>query len=301
MVDLSTSLAGVKMKNPLVLASGIRGNNAKLLIRAAKEGAGAVTSKSCSLMPREGHVNPTAIAAPTYMLNAIGLSNPGVEAELGEIQEAVAHAGVPIIASVYADSVENFAAAAARISSAKPAIIELDISCPNVHKEGEMFSSNKEAASEVTRAVKAKVKNIPISVKLSANVPDIGSIAAECQKSGADIITAINTMPAMCIDIRAKKAVLANQYGGMSGPALLPIALRAVHSIRKKCSLPIIGGGGVTSGEDAVAMIMAGATAVSIGSAVWYRKDAFGEINMEMSQFMKAENYHKLSEIKLIE
>ena len=301
MIDLTTSLAGVKMKNPLVLASGIRGNNAKLLIRAAKEGAGAVTSKSCSLTPREGHVNPTAIAAPTYMLNAIGLSNPGVDAECGEISEAVAHAGVPIIASVYADSVENFAQVAARIAVANPAIIELDISCPNVHKEGEMFSSSKEAAGEVTRAVKSKVKNIPISVKLAPNVPDIGSIAHECQMAGADIITAINTMPAMCIDIRAKKAVLANQYGGMSGPALLPIALRAVHSIRKKCSLPIIGGGGVTSGEDAIAMIMAGATAVSIGSAVWYRKDAFGEIGAEMEKFMQDEGYKKLSEIKFVD
>lgn len=300
MSDLSTTLAGVKLSNPLVLASGVRGNNAQLLIRAAKEGAGAVTSKSCSLQPREGHANPTAIAAPTYMLNAIGLSNPGVDAEVEEIKEAVKWAGVPVIASVFAGSVEDFADVAARIAIAKPAMIELDISCPNVHKEGEMFSSSADGAAGVTKAVKAKVKNIPISVKLAPNVPDIGSIAAECQKNGADCITAINTMPAMWIDVRAKRAVLANQYGGLSGPALLPIALRCVHSVRKACpSIPIIGGGGVTSGEDAARMLMAGATAVSVGSAVWYRGNAFGEIKQELAAFMKEESCHKLSDIKL--
>lgn len=302
MSDLSTTLAGVKLSNPLVLASGIRGNNAQLLIRAAKEGAGAVTSKSCSLLPREGHANPTAITAPTYMLNAIGLSNPGVEAEIEEIKEAVKKAGVPVIASVFAGSIEDFASVAARIAIAKPAIIELDISCPNVHQEGEMFSSTCESAGAVTKAVKAKVKNIPISIKLAPNVPDIGSIAKECQKNGADCITAINTMPAMWIDVHARRAVLANQYGGLSGPALLPIALRCVHSIRKACpSVPIIGGGGVTSGEDAARMLMAGANAVSVGSAVWYRRQAFGEIKQELVQFMKEEGYHGLSGITLEE
>ncbi len=302
MIDLSTSLAGVKLGNPLVLASGVRGNNAQLLIRAAKEGAGAVTSKSCSLQPREGHPNPTAIAAPTYMLNAIGLSNPGVEAEIEEIREAVNEAKVPVIASVFAGSIEDFAAAAARIAVAKPAMIELDIACPNVHREGEMFSSAPESAGAVTKAVKASVKNIPIFTKLAPNVPDIGGIAKACQTAGADGITAINTMPAMWVDVRARRAVLANKYGGLSGPALLPIALRCVNSIRKACpSIPIIGGGGVTSGEDAAAMLMAGATAVSVGSAVWYRADAFGEIKTELTTFMKEEGYRKLSDIGLEE
>ncbi len=300
MPDLSTALAGVKLDNPLVLASGIRGNNAQLLIRAAKEGAGAVTSKSCSLQAREGHANPTAIAAPTYMLNAIGLSNPGVEAEIEEIREAVKKAGVPVIASVFAGSAEDFAAVAARIAVAKPAIIELDISCPNVHKEGEMFSSSADWAVGVTKAIKQKVRSIPLFVKLAPNVPDIGAIAKACQTAGADGITAINTMPAMWIDVRAKRAVLANQYGGLSGPALLPVALRCVHSVRKACpSIPIIGGGGVTSGEDAARMLMAGANAVSIGSAVWYRQNAFGEIRQELAGFMKEEGFHKLPEIRL--
>lgn len=301
MPDTSTSICGIKMKNPLVLASGIRGNNAALLIRAAKEGAGAATSKSCSLTPREGHANPTVVEMPNYILNAVGLSNPGVDVEVDEIKEAVKNAGIPIIASVYASSSSDFALVSKKISIAKPAMIELDISCPNVHREGKMFSSSCEDASEVIRSVKKEVKNIPISAKLSANVPNIGEIAKECQKAGADCISAINTMPAMNIDVYARKPVLFNKYGGLSGPALFPIALRAVNEIRNSCTLPIIGGGGVNTGENAAAMLMAGANAVSIGSAIYYRKNTFNEINSELNVFMKKEGYSKLSEIKMIE
>ena len=300
MADLSLSLCKLKLPNPLVLASGIRGSNASLLIRAAREGAGAVTSKSCSLHAREGHANPTAIVHGDVMLNAIGLSNPGVEMEIIEIKKAVAHAGVPVIASVYANSYEDFASVASRIAQAKPAMIELDISCPNVQKEGKMFSSSSQDAAQAVRAAKAKVGNIPLSAKLSPNVPNIGEIARECQMAGADCISAINTMPAMWIDVHAKRAVLANKYCGMSGPALLPVALRCVHEIRNSCSLPIIGGGGVICGEDAARMLMAGANAVSIGSAVWYRKNAFSEIKKELGIFMEKEGYRKISDIKFI-
>jgi dihydroorotate dehydrogenase (NAD+) catalytic subunit len=307
MPDLSTTLANIKLNNPLVLASGVRGNNAQLLIRAAKEGAGAVTSKSCSLHPREGHPNPTMIAKGDFLLNAIGLSNPGVEAEIEEIKEAVANSGVPVIASVYGSSIEDFAQVAFKIAQAGPAAIELDASCPNVHREGEMFSSNALLASSLVKAVKEKLNEspkfskIPVFIKLAPNVPNIGNIAFECQKAGADGITAINTMPAMWIDVKARKPVLANQYGGLSGPALLPIALRCVHEIRKACpTIPIIGGGGVISGEDAARMLMAGANAVSIGSAVWYRKNAFAEIKSELEKFMQEEGFSKLNEIKML-
>lgn len=300
MVDLSCNLAGVKLNNPLVLASGVRGNSAHLLIRAAKEGAGAVTSKSCSLKPREGHPNPTMIADGEIMLNAIGLSNPGAEEEKEEIERAVKGAGVPVIASIYGGSSDDFAAAAKIIEKARPAMIELDISCPNVHREGAIFSSSCGGAEEVTKAVrKAVAKSMPLSVKLSPNVPNIGEIAMAAEKAGADCITAINTMPAMWIDAKAKRAFLANKWGGMSGPALKPIALRCVNEIRKNTKLPIIGGGGVNSGIDAAEMVMAGATAVSIGSAVWYRKNAFGEIRGELEKFMKEESYSRLGEMKL--
>lgn len=306
MPDLSISLAGVKLPNPLVLASGVRGNNAGLLIRAAKEGAGAVTSKSCSLKPREGHPNPTMWAKGELMLNAIGLSNPGVEEEIGEIKHAMKEAGVPVIASVYAGTVEDFAAVAARMAvGATPPLIELDISCPNVHREGQMFSSYPDTAYEVVSAVKKEMakdpasKAIPLFAKLSPNVPDIGEIARSCERAGADGITAINTVPAMWIDVRARKPTLANRYGGLSGPAIHPVALRAVHAIRQATGLPLIGGGGVMDGEGAARMLMAGATAVSVGSAVWYRKNAFGEIKAELEALMLDEGYKRVSDIKL--
>ncbi|MFA5108678.1 MAG: dihydroorotate dehydrogenase [Candidatus Micrarchaeia archaeon] len=299
MADLTTSLCGAKMKNPLVLASGIRGNSAGLLIRAAKEGAGAATSKSCSLLAREGHKNPSALEFDSYMVNAIGLSNPGVDAEVHEISRAVKEAKIPIIASIYAGSSEEFALVAKKMSQAKPHLIELDASCPNIHSEGKMFSSSPESASEIVRAVKKDVKNIPISIKLSANVPNIGDIALSCQRAGVDCITAINTLPAMIIDVHARRPVLANKYGGLSGPAIFPVALRSVNEIRNSCSLPIIGGGGVTSGEDAAAMLMAGANAVSVGTALYYHKNAFAKISDELQSYMNEQGFSKISQIKM--
>ncbi len=175
---LEVSLCGNKMRNPLILASGIRGNNANLLIRAAKEGAGAVTSKSCSLKPREGHKNPTMVGGSSgAYLNAIGLSNPGVDEELHEIRRAVKEAGVPIIASIVAFSVDDFGSVAARISTAHPHMIEVDASCPNIEQGGKMFSNYVEDAVAVTKSVRAATK-IPFSVKLSPGVPNIGEIAS---------------------------------------------------------------------------------------------------------------------------
>ncbi|MFH1306863.1 MAG: dihydroorotate dehydrogenase [Candidatus Micrarchaeota archaeon] len=299
MADLSITLCGIKMKNPLILASGIRSNNASLLIRAAKEGAGAVTSKSCSLNAREGHPNPTAIELKNYIINAIGLSNPGVDVEVEEIKRAVKEAGVPVISSIYGASAEEFVQVAKKIASASPAMIELDASCPNIQKEGKMFSSSAENASEIVKTVKKEVKNIPISIKLSANVPNIGEISRACEEGGADCISAINTLPAMLIDIYAKKPVLANKYGGLSGPAIFPIALHAVNEIRNSTSLPIIGGGGIISGKDAVQMLMAGANAISIGSALYYREKTFEKIKHELIEFMEKEKYEKIEDIKM--
>ena len=297
---LETSICGLKMKNPLVLASGIRGNSAHLLIRAAKEGAGAVTSKSCSLSAREGHANPTMVDRSGVMLNAIGLSNPGVDEEIDEIKQAVKGAGVPVIASIVAFSVEDFAKMAERISEAKPHMIEVDASCPNVENGGKMFSSYAEDALAVTNAVRAATK-LPFSMKLSPDVPNIGEIAKGCVDAGADCITAINTIGGMYVDAYAKKAVLHNWFGGVSGPAIKPVALKSVYNIRQAIgtTAPIIGTGGVATGMDAIEMIMAGATAVGVGSAVVLRKNAFADIAGEMRSFMDENGYGNLSQLKL--
>ena len=299
---LETTLCGLKMENPLVLASGIRGNSADLLIRAAKEGAGAVTSKSCSLSPREGHSNPTMLESSGLMLNAIGLSNPGVDEEIGEIRKAAKKAGVPVIASIVANSTEDFAEVARRISSAGPHMLEVNISCPNVHREGRMFSCSAKDASAVAAAVDGATK-IPFSIKLSPDVPNIGEIAKACVVEGAGCITAINTVGGMYVDAYARKAVLHNWFGGVSGPAIKPVALKAVYSVRKAIGpkVPIIGTGGVATGLDAIEMIMAGATAVGIGSAVVLRESVFADVCSEMRKFMKENGYSKLSQLKLDE
>jgi len=301
---LETSVCGIKLRNPLILASGIRGNSAGLLIRAGKEGAGAATSKSCSLLPREGHANPTMVDADGAYMNAIGLSNPGVDEEIYEIREAASKAGIPIIASIYAQEVRQFAEVAARISEAKPAMLEVDISCPNVHREGAMFSSYAKDAAEVCVAVR-DASSLPFSVKLSPDVPNIGEIARACVGSGASCITAINTIGGMYIDAHARHAVLANSFGGVSGAAIKPVALKAVYNIRKAVGekVPIIGTGGVFTGLDAIEMLLAGATCVGVGTAIATRKEPapFAAIAAEMEAFMKKEGIKRLSEVKLQE
>jgi dihydroorotate dehydrogenase (NAD+) catalytic subunit len=235
-------------------------------------------------------------------MNAIGLSNPGVEEEIYEIRSAVKEAGIPIIASIYAKEVKDFAEVAAKISEAKPHMIEVDISCPNVHREGAMFSSYAKDAAEVCVAVR-DATSIPFSAKLSPDVPNIGEIARACVGSGASCITAINTIGGMYIDAHAKSAVLANSFGGISGAAIKPVALKSVHLIRKAIGpqVPIIGTGGVFTGLDAIEMIMAGATCVGVGTAIATRKEKrpFAAIAKEMESFMEKEGYAKLSQLRL--
>jgi len=206
---------------------------------------------------------------------------------------------VPLFASIFAPRVEDFAETAKTIAEAEPDLIEINISCPNVASEfGTPFSASEESAAEVTRAVRQAV-SLPLSVKLAPNVPQIGRIARAVVLEGADAITAINTMPAMLIDAQAGKPVLSNLTGGLSGPALKPIALRCVWEIARSVSVPIIGTGGVSSGEDAAEMLMAGATLVGVGSAVWQHGPAvFGRIATELRDFMAREGYPDLASLR---
>jgi dihydroorotate dehydrogenase (NAD+) catalytic subunit len=291
-VDLGVSLCGVRLPNPLILASGILGTEAELLARVARAGAGAVTAKSCSLEPRAGHPNPTVLAWGHGLINAIGLANPGVDAEVDALSQAralVKPLGAGLVASVFADTVENYARVAARIVAARPDLLEVNISCPNVHDEfGTPFAADAAAAAEVTAAVKGAVAGrVPVLVKLSPNVADIASIARAVEAAGADGISAINTLTGMVIDVDARRPVLANRTGGLSGPAIRPLAVRCVYEIYRAVQVPIVGMGGVGSGRDAVELIMAGATAVGVGSAVYGEgPEAFGRICDEMAALM---------------
>ena len=286
------------------------------MARVAKAGAGAITSKSCSLEPRAGHPNPSVLAWNHGLINAVGLANPGVEVEIQELkhtQVLIKPFGSVLIASVFADTVENYARVAAEIVKAKPHLIEVNISCPNVHDEfGTPFSADAGAAAEVTAAVKQATYQddgassthdhegqIPILIKLSPNVTDIASIARAVETAGADGITAINTLTGMLIDVHARRPILANRTGGLSGPAILPLAVRCVYEIYRAVEIPIVGTGGISNGRDAIEMIMAGATAVGIGSALYEQgPEIFARIRSEMTTLMAELGCENLEEIR---
>ena len=301
-VDLTCPFLNLTLSNPTVLASGILGTSATLLERAARSGAGAVTAKSCGPEPRAGHSNPVSVDWGGGVINAIGLTNPGAEEEVHLLRASkalLAPLGVPLIASIFAPTVAQFGEVARIISLAEPGLIEVNISCPNVGDEfGTPFAGSTDSAAAVTAAVKAAT-NIPISVKLAPNVPAIARIAAAVVEAGADAITAVNTMPGMVIDAEAARPVLSNRVGGISGPALKPVALRCVAEIAAAVSVPIIGTGGITTGRDAAEMIMAGATAVGVGTAVWYRgPEAFQQITAELRAFMARQGYPNLEAMR---
>jgi dihydroorotate dehydrogenase (NAD+) catalytic subunit len=300
--DLSVDFCGVRLPNPTVLASGILGTSAALLERVARAGAGAVTCKSCSPQPRAGHPNPTVLDWGYGYLNAVGLANPGVEEQVGILKDTKARLqplGVPLIASIFAETVEGFARTAARVSEAAPDLIEVNISCPNLgHELGRPFSAEPESAAAVTRAVKAET-SVPVIVKLSPNVSDIAAIARAAEAAGADALAAINTVAGMAIDIHAGRPILANREGGVSGPAIRPVAVRCIYECYRAVSIPILGIGGVMTGGDAVELIMAGATAVGVGSATHQRgPEVVGLIAQELAAFMVEEGYASVAEMR---
>jgi dihydroorotate dehydrogenase (NAD+) catalytic subunit len=302
-ISTTVELCGISLPNPLVLASGIWGSCAETLVRLAREGAGAVTAKSCSLEPRQGHPNPTVLDWGAGLINAVGLSNPGAAEERGVLRAAragLAPLGVPLIASVYGHSRHAFAEAARLVAEAEPDFLELNISCPNVEAEfGRPFALDPVAAAGVTAAVRAVYRG-PLLVKLSPNAPDIVSVARAVADAGADGLTAVNTLgPGMIIDVRARRPVLANRVGGVSGAALRPVAVRCVYDLAAALPLPIIGTGGVASGEDAMQMLMAGATAVGIGSALYtLGSGAFARILDELRALMLEEGYTCISDFR---
>jgi len=302
MSKLACEFLNFKLNNPFVLASGIIGTSPTLMARAARSGGGMITAKSCSLLPRTGHPNPVAFDWEHGLINAIGLTNPGAEHEaklLAETRALLQPLGVPLIASIFAATVAEFAQVAHIIAQAEPDLLEINISCPNVHDEfGTPFAADATSAAAVTAAVKAEV-SCPVAVKLAPNVPSIARIAQAVEAAGADAITAINTMPGMVIDAVSGQPLLKNQSGGLSGPALKPIALRCVYEISRAVAIPIIGTGGVSTGQDAAEMLRAGAAVVGVGSAVWYRGvSAMEQIGRELITFMEQYHFTSIAEIR---
>ncbi|HEY72912.1 MAG: dihydroorotate dehydrogenase [Chloroflexi bacterium] len=297
--DLSTILCGVRLPNPTVLASGILGLSHEVMVRVAQSGAGAITTKSCSLKPRPGYHNPVVLDWGQGLINAVGLSNPGVEVLAEEIRaakEQLAPLGVPVIASIFAETIYGFGAIARFISEAEPDLIEVNISCPNIDDLYRlMFAADPYVAAQVTRQVKQNT-DIPILLKLSPNVTDVTKIARAVVDAGADGITAINTLgPGIILDVETGRPVLAHGTGGLSGPAIRPIAVRCVRDICRAVDAPVIAVGGVTTGRDAVEMVLVGATAVGIGSAVSRRgTEVFQNVCDEIQDYMERHEYDDL-------
>lgn len=299
-IDLTVKLDRLKLKNPMILASGFLGVSGKTLKRVAESGAGAVTTKSIGMKPRKGHPNPTVLEFDSWMMNAVGLSNPGIERFKEEMK--IAKGEVPVIASIFTGTPEDFAFLAKEMEAVNADAIELNISCPNLapgEKIGELIGKNPDLSYEIVKAVKKSV-NIPVITKLTPNVNDIKVVAEAVERAGTDIISAINTVgPGMIIDVKTTKPVFANKIAGLSGPAIHPIAVKCVYDIYETVKVPIIGMGGITTGKDAIEMIMAGASAVGIGTAIYYRGiDVFKKVCDEMTEFLEQHGYSDLEQIK---
>lgn len=301
-MNLSQTILGVTFENPTVLASGIMGITASSWRFVAKNGAGGITTKSLWLKEHQGHRNPTIISTDKWTLNAVGVPDAGVKKAHEEVGDFMTDHQVPLIANIIADTIENYGATAEGLKDLKPDYFEVNISCPNIEDEfGRPFACSAPDAAAVTKAVKAVSGDIPVFIKLSPNVDNIGVIATACAEQGADGFTAINTVgPGMAIDLRSRMPILANKVGGLSGPGIKPIAVKCIADVYAATGgkLPIIGTGGVYTGEDVMELMLAGASLVGIGTAVWERgADVFQKVCDEMQMWCTNEGIDNISEL----
>ena len=268
MTDISTELSGVKLDNPVIPASGTFGFGAEFNKLYDINILGSFSFKGTTKEPRFGNPTPRIAECREGMINSVGLANPGIDAVIAEELPALRNVfQKPIIANISGFSVDEYKYCCERISKEDQVeILEVNISCPNVHAGGMAFGTSPDAAAEVTAAVKS-VTDKPVYMKLSPNVTSITDIALACEAAGADGISLINTLLGMRIDIKRGRPVIANKMGGFSGPAIFPVALRMVYQVYDAVNIPIIGMGGVSSAEDVIEMMMAGASAVEIGAA----------------------------------
>lgn len=298
MVDLSVNLAGVRLDNPVIPASGTFGFGEEFKDLYDLDILGAISFKGTTVAPRLGNPVPRIAECSSGLINSVGLQNPGLDAVVAEqLPRMRSFFHKPIIANISGFAVEEFVTLAERLSrEPQVEIIEVNVSCPNVHGGGMSFGTDPKSAAEVTRSVK-QVSARPVFVKLSPNVTDIVAVAKACEEAGADGICLINTLLGMRIDIARRKPVIANKMGGFSGPAVFPVALRMVYQVSKACSIPVMGCGGVASADDVIEMMMAGATAVQVGAANLVNPYACKQVVEDLPKRMESLGIEKLSDI----
>jgi len=291
---LEIKLNGIRFKNPLILASGILDESGDTMARVAKNGAGGIVTKSIGIEPRKGYDNPVIYELPYGLLNAMGLPNPGIE-NYKEEMEIAKKAGVPIIGSIFGKDVGEFVYLAKKMEEYGADAVELNLSCPHAKGYGMEIGIDTALVSDIVKEVKKSI-NIPVWAKLTPNTDSIVRIAKAAE--GADALVLINTVRAMAIDIDAKMPILKNIFGGLSGPAIKPIGVRAVYEVYREVEKPIIGVGGINDGRDALEYIMAGASAVEIGTAIYYRGiEVFNLIAKEIKEWMSKNGYDSIEDL----
>ena len=297
MTDIKVKIAGKEFKNPVTVASGTFGSGREYSEFIELSKLGAVTTKGVSNVAWEG--NPTPRIAEVYggMLNAIGLQNPGVDVFMERDLPFLEQQNTGIIVNVCGKTIEDYIEVVERLSESSVDMFEINISCPNVKEGGIAFGQSPDLIKEITSTLKSRSKK-PIIMKLSPNVTDITVMARAAQEAGADAISLINTITGMKIDIHKRKFVLANKTGGMSGPAIKPIALRMVYQAAQVVDIPIIAMGGITTAEDAIEFIMAGASMVSVGTANFYNPYASLEIVEGIEEYLQQNSISNIDEIK---
>ncbi len=295
-MNMKVKLAGVELHNPVMTASGTFGSGAEYGEYVDLNRLGAVVTKGVANVPWPG--NPTPRIAETYggMINAVGLQNPGIDLFIQRDIPFLKKYDTRIIVNVCGRTIEDYCEVVERLANQPVDLLEINISCPNVKEGGIAFGQNPKAVEEITKEIKRVAKQ-PIIMKLSPNVTDITETAKAAEAGGADVISLINTLTGMKIDINKRAFAVANKTGGLSGPAIKPVAVRMVYQVAQAVNVPIIGMGGIMTGEDAIEFMMAGATAVSVGTANFHNPRATLEVLEGMQTFMDRQNVKDIHEL----
>ncbi len=296
-IDLSVNIGSLRLANPVMTASGTFGYAQEFEQLLDLNRLGAVIVKGISLEPRAGNPPPRIVETPCGMLNAIGLQNVGVDRFISEKNDYLSGLGCPVIVNILGDSLDEYEEITKRLRGVSSvAAIEVNISCPNVKKGGVAFGTDPKMAASVTRVVKEQA-DVPVIVKLSPNVTDVTQVAVAVEDAGADSVSLINTLIGMAIDLKTRKPKLGNVIGGLSGPAIKPVALRMVYQVAQAVAIPVIGIGGIENGQDALEFMVAGATAIQVGTANFVNPRAAQEIVEEIEDYGEKNKLRSISDI----